>query len=70
MPVAMGFPTTRIYTDRVTRQRRWHRLHESVLQRVVKAAVWRADIPNIAPQRNGARVARLLAAERERVGCR
>lgn len=38
------FPTTRIYTDRVTRQRRRHHLHESVLQRVVKATVWRADI--------------------------
>ena len=28
----------------MTRQRRRHHLHESVLQRVVKAAVWRADI--------------------------
>jgi hypothetical protein len=38
------FPTTRLYVDRDTRQRRRHHLHESVLQRVVKAAVRRAGI--------------------------
>jgi integron integrase len=38
------FPATRIYIDRVTRQHRRHHLHETVLQRVVKAAVWKARI--------------------------
>ena len=38
------FPATRLYTDRVTRQRRRHHLHESVLQRMVKAAVRRAGL--------------------------
>jgi site-specific recombinase XerD len=38
------FPATRTYTDRVTRQLRRHHLHESVLQRVVKAAVRQAGI--------------------------
>jgi integrase len=38
------FPATRIYVDRVTRQRRRHHLHESVLQRAVKDAVRRAGI--------------------------
>ncbi|MBI2219051.1 MAG: tyrosine-type recombinase/integrase [Candidatus Rokubacteria bacterium] len=38
------FPATRIYTDRATRQRRRHHVHESVLQRVVKSAVRRAGI--------------------------
>ena len=38
------FPATRFYTDRVTRQRRRHHLHESVLQRMVKAAVRRVGI--------------------------
>jgi integron integrase len=33
------FPATRIYRDRLTGQRRRHHLHESVLQRAVKAAV-------------------------------
>jgi site-specific recombinase XerD len=37
-------PATRIYTDRQTRQRRRHHLHESVLQRVVKSAVRQAGI--------------------------
>jgi integron integrase len=32
------FPATRIYHDRMTGQRRRHHLHESVLQRAVKAA--------------------------------
>jgi site-specific recombinase XerD len=40
----MGFPATRLYVDRDTRQRRRHHLHESVLQRVVKSAVRRAGI--------------------------
>lgn len=38
------FPATRLYRDRATRQRRRHHLHESVLQRVVKAAVRQAGI--------------------------
>ena len=38
------FPATRLYVDRATRQRRRHHLHETVLQRVVKAAVRRAGI--------------------------
>ncbi len=38
------FPATRFYTERLTRQRRRHHLHESVLQRMVKAAVRRAGI--------------------------
>jgi integron integrase len=38
------FPATRGYRDRVTGLRRRHHLHESVLQRAVKAAVRRADI--------------------------
>jgi integrase len=32
------FPATRFYVDRETRQRRRHHLHESVLQRELKAA--------------------------------
>src|SRR5262245_6316004 len=39
------FPATRISTDRATGQRRRHHLHETVLQRVVKAAVRQAGIP-------------------------
>jgi integron integrase len=38
------FPATRLYLDRVTGQRRRHHLHESVLQRAVKDAVWGAGI--------------------------
>jgi len=38
------FPATRMYRDRATGQRRRHHLHESVLQRIVKAAVFRAGI--------------------------
>ncbi len=38
------FPATRIYTERATRERRRHHLHESVLQRVVKLAVGQAGI--------------------------
>ena len=38
------FPATRIYVDRQTGQRRRHHLHESVLQRAVRAAVLRAAI--------------------------
>ncbi|MBI2219557.1 MAG: tyrosine-type recombinase/integrase [Candidatus Rokubacteria bacterium] len=38
------FPATRFYVDRLTRQRRRHHLHESVLQRVVRQAVRRAGI--------------------------
>jgi integrase len=39
------FPATRVYRDRLTGQRRRHHLHESVLQRAVKAAVRRAGLP-------------------------
>jgi integron integrase len=39
------FPATRISRDRLTGQRRRHHLHESVLQRAVKAAVRQAGIP-------------------------
>jgi integron integrase len=39
------FPATRIYLDRATGQRRRHHLHESVLQRAVRDAVHRAEIP-------------------------
>ena len=38
------FPATRIYVDRQTGQRRRHHLHESVLQRAVRAAVLRAGV--------------------------
>jgi integron integrase len=38
------FPATRIYVDRATGQRRRHHLHETLLQREVRRAVWRADI--------------------------
>ncbi len=38
------FPATRIYRDRLTGELRRHHLHESVLQRAVKAAVRRAEI--------------------------
>ena len=39
------FPATRFYVDRATGLRRRHHLHESVLQRAVKDAVRRANIP-------------------------
>jgi integron integrase len=39
------FPATRIYVDRETGQRRRHHLHESALQRAVKDAVRRGEIP-------------------------
>ena len=39
------FPATRTYRDRLTGQVRRHHLHESVLQRAVKAAVRQAAIP-------------------------
>lgn len=38
------FPATRTYVDGSTGQRRRHHLHESVLQRAVKAAVERAGL--------------------------
>jgi integron integrase len=38
------FPATRIYHDRLTGQRRRHHLHESVLQRAVKAAARAAQL--------------------------
>jgi integron integrase len=38
------FPATRMYVDRLTGEHRRHHLHESVLQRAVKQAVWRAGI--------------------------
>jgi integron integrase len=39
-----AFPATRTYVDRETGQRRRHHLHESVLQRAVRAAAFRAGI--------------------------
>jgi integrase len=39
------YPATRIYVDRETGRRRRRHLHESVLQRAVKDAVRRAEIP-------------------------
>src|SRR5881397_3149739 len=38
------FPATRTYVDRLTGEHRRHHLHESVLQRAVKQAVWRTGI--------------------------
>lgn len=38
------FPATRFYADRETGQRRRHHLHESVVQRAVKAAVERSGL--------------------------
>src|SRR5574341_1062701 len=38
------FPATRTYVDQVTRQRRRHHLHETVLQRALKEAVRRTGI--------------------------
>lgn len=38
------FPATRTYVDSTSGQRRLHHLHESVLQRMVRAAVQRAGI--------------------------
>jgi integron integrase len=38
------FPATRIYRDRATGQRRRHHLHETVLQRAVRAAVRQAGL--------------------------
>ena len=38
------FPATRFYTDRETGRRRRHHLHESVIQRAVKAAVREAGL--------------------------
>jgi site-specific recombinase XerD len=38
------FPATRHYVDRYTGQRRRHHLHESVPQRLVRAAVVRAGL--------------------------
>ena len=40
------FPATRTYVDRLTGEHRRHHLHESVLQRAVKQAVWRAGSPS------------------------
>jgi integron integrase len=39
------FPATRRYVDRRTRERRRHHLHETVLQRAVRAAAMKAGIP-------------------------
>jgi site-specific recombinase XerD len=39
------FPATRIYVDRATGQRGRHHLHETVLQREIRRAVWQTGIP-------------------------
>ncbi len=39
------FPATRFYVERETGRQRRHHLHESVLQRAVKAAVRQAGVP-------------------------
>jgi integron integrase len=39
------FPATRFYRDRRSGRYRRHHLHESVVQRAMKEAVWRAGIP-------------------------
>lgn len=44
MGLAVVFPATNHYTDTVTRERRRHHLHESVLQRAVKEARLKAGI--------------------------
>ena len=38
------FTATRMYVERATGQRRRHHLHESVVQRAIKAAAWRAGL--------------------------
>jgi site-specific recombinase XerD len=38
------FPATRVYVDSAGGRRRWHHLHESVLQRAVRDAVCRAGM--------------------------
>lgn len=43
-PWQWAFPATRLYTDPVSRQRRRHHLHETVLQRAVRDAVGGAGI--------------------------
>jgi site-specific recombinase XerD len=42
--MAMVFPATSHYTDRITGERRRHHLHESVLQRAFREARLRAAI--------------------------
>ncbi len=44
MALAMVFPATRIYVDRLTGQRRRHHLHESVLQRAVRTEALRSRV--------------------------
>jgi site-specific recombinase XerD len=44
MGLAMGFPATRYYVDRVTRVQYRHHLHESVLQKAVREAARNAGI--------------------------
>jgi site-specific recombinase XerD len=45
MALAMGFPATRGYVDRVTGERRRHHLHESVVQRAFHHAVLASGVP-------------------------
>ncbi len=42
------FPATRVYIDRTTGQRRRHHLHESVVQRAIKAAAREAKLTKVA----------------------
>jgi site-specific recombinase XerD len=39
------FPATRLYTDAETGQRRWHHLHQTVVQQAVRRAVLGSGIP-------------------------
>jgi site-specific recombinase XerD len=52
------FPATRTYVERLTGERRRHHLHESVLQRAVKHAVWRSGITKRAGPHNTAALVR------------
>ncbi len=52
MPAETGdgngsFPATRFYVDRVTRQRRRHHLHESVLQEAVSQPQYRLRVGEV-----------------------
>jgi site-specific recombinase XerD len=44
MELAVVFPASKLYVDRVTGAKKRHHLHESVLQKAVKDAVRAAEI--------------------------